>query len=140
VPELVACIDRASLKFHLLGLLFLIKIELKCFLFNPGSPSAFYVGSNMATIAANTANVVFDAPDIATVYSPYNINSKTLMSVPNSGDYWFQLAAGVPANSQTNTRLNGLQYPVAVVTSTTNYPDDIMVTDTIQHKCPANRI
>jgi hypothetical protein len=54
-------------------------------------------------------------------------------SVPDSGVYWFQLAAGVPANTQTNTRLNGLPYPVAVVTSTTNYPYDVMVTDTIQY-------
>jgi hypothetical protein len=74
------------------------------------------------TIAANTANIVFDAPVITTVSSPYNITSKTVTSVPDSGVYWFQLAAGVPANTQTNTRLNGLQYPVAVVSSTTNYP------------------
>jgi hypothetical protein len=33
----------------------------------------------------------------------------------------------------TNTRLNGLSYPVAIVSSTTNYPDDVIVTDTIQY-------
>jgi hypothetical protein len=87
----------------------------------------------MTTIAANTANIVFDAPVITTVYSPYNITSKTVTSVPGSGVYWFQLAAGVPANTTTNTRINGLPYPVAIVTSTTNFPDDVMVTDTIQY-------
>ena len=76
---------------------------------------------------------MFDAPVTTTVYSPYNVTSKTVTSVPDSGVYWFQLAAGVPANTQTNTRLNGLAYPVAVVTSTTNFPSDIMVTDTIQY-------
>jgi hypothetical protein len=103
--------------------------------FNSGhnSSSAFYVGSNVTTIAASTANIVFDAPVTTTVCSPYNINSKTVTSVPDSGVYWFQLAAGVPNNTQTNTRLNGLPYPVAVVTSTTNYPDDVIVTDTIQY-------
>jgi hypothetical protein len=95
--------------------------------------SLFHVGSNKTIIAANTANIVFDAPVTTTVYSPYNVTSKYMTSVPDSGVYWFQLAAGVPANTQTNTRLNGLQYPVAVVTSTTNYPDDVMVTDTIQY-------
>jgi hypothetical protein len=53
----------------------------------------------VTTIAANTANIVFDAPVTTTVYSPYNINSKTVTSVPDSGVYWFQLAAGVPANT-----------------------------------------
>jgi hypothetical protein len=70
---------------------------------------------------------------ITTVYSPYNVNSKTVTSVPDSGVYWFQLAAGVPANTQTNIRIEGLLYPVAMVTSTNNFPDDIIVTDTIQY-------
>jgi hypothetical protein len=95
--------------------------------------STFFVGSSVTTITANTANIVFDAPVTTTVYSPYNINSKTVTSVPGSGVYWFQLAAGVPANTQTNTRLNGLQYSVAVVSATTNFIDDVMVTDTIQY-------
>jgi hypothetical protein len=112
---------------------FLVKTKLKCFLYNPGSNSAFYIGSKVTTIAANTTNIVFDYPVTTTVSSLYNINSKTVTSVLDSGVYWFQLAAGVPANTLTDTRLNGLPYPVAVVSATTNYPDDVMMTDTIQY-------
>jgi hypothetical protein len=65
-----------------LELLFLVKTKLKCFLYNPGSNSAFYIGSKVTTIAANTTNIVFDAPVTTTVSSPYNINSKTVTSVP----------------------------------------------------------
>jgi hypothetical protein len=63
------------------------------------SPSAFYVGSNVTTIAANTANILFDALVITTACFSYNVNSKTVMSIPDSGVYWFQLAAGVLANT-----------------------------------------
>jgi hypothetical protein len=88
----------------------------------------------VTNIVANTANIVFDAPVTITVYSPYNVTSKTVASVPDSGVYWFQLAAGVPAKTRTNIiRLIGLPYPVAVATSTTSYPYDVMVTDTIQY-------
>jgi hypothetical protein len=69
-----------------------------------GYKSAFYVGSSASTIAANTANIVFDVPVTTTVYSPYNVTSKTVTSVPETGVYWFQLAAGVPAGTQANTR------------------------------------
>jgi hypothetical protein len=55
-----------------------------------------------------------------------------LSSLSQPGIYWFQLSAGVPANSGTKVTLNGLAYPLLIYSTATNYPDDIMVADTIQ--------
>jgi hypothetical protein len=55
-------------------------------------------------------------------------------SVPETGVYWFQLAAGVPANTQAIViRLNGLPQATVVYSTTTNFPSDVMVRDIIQN-------
>jgi hypothetical protein len=57
--------------------LFSFESKLKAFVDSGcNSPSAFYVGSSVTTIAANTANIVFDAPVITTVCSPYNVTAR----------------------------------------------------------------
>src|SRR5262249_55905858 len=66
------------------------------------------------------------------IQAPYNTTTQTLTSVPESGVYWFQLAAGVPGTNTTDTRLNGLQYPVVTYSTSNLLPDDVMTTDTIQ--------
>jgi hypothetical protein len=95
--------------------------------------SAFYVGSSAASIAANTFNIAFDMLITNTLNTPYNTTTKLVTSVPDNCVYWFQLSVGIPAYTHTNTRLNGLPYPVAVVTQNTAYPADVIVTDTIQN-------
>lgn len=66
------------------------------------------------------------------VNSPYNATTAQLSTVPMSGIYWFQLSAGIPANTATNLRLNGLPYSLTIFTNTTNYAADVIVADTIQ--------
>jgi hypothetical protein len=94
-----------------------------------GLSSAFYVGSNKPQIASNTSSIVFDKSVTNNMYN----NNTPVTSVLENAVYWFQLAAGVPRHTPSNTRLNGLPYPLVVHTSTTNYPDNVIVTDTIQN-------
>jgi hypothetical protein len=68
-----------------------------------------------------------------TLKTPYDTTTKLVTSVPDNCVYWFQLSVGIPNNTKTNTRLNGLPYPVAVVTQNTAYPADVIVADTIQN-------
>jgi hypothetical protein len=70
--------------------------------------AAFYVGSPAASIAANTSNIVFNTLVTNKLNTPYNTTTKLVTSVPVNCVYWFQLSVGIPANTQTDTRLNGL--------------------------------
>lgn len=85
---------------------------------------AFYIGASATTIAANTSNILFDNVITSAGNSTYDFTTKAV--------YWFQLAVGVPANSPTTTRLNGLPYPLVIATTNTAYSDDVIATDTIQ--------
>ena len=54
------------------------------------------------------------------------------MTVPQRSLYWFHLCAGVPAKTQTNVRLNGLDYPAVAYSSVNDYPADQLTVDTLQ--------
>jgi hypothetical protein len=63
-----------------------------------------------------------------------------LSRVAETSVYWFQLSSGTPSTKQSSTRLKNLQYPVAVYSTTTNYPNDISVADTIQNVTSFNQL
>jgi hypothetical protein len=92
--------------------------------------TAFYIGSTSRLIAANTTNIVFKLTVVNA--NPSANNTTQSAAIPDNAVYWFQLAAAVPRHTPSNTRLNGLPYPVVIYTTTTNFPDDVIVTDTIQ--------
>lgn len=93
--------------------------------------SAFCFANAYNVYSTNPDNILFDTAYV-NVNGPYNATSRTLTSLPFTGVYWFQLGAGATANNKVTATLNGLQYPVVVTTSTTNYPADFLVADTIQ--------
>ncbi len=72
--------------------------------------AAFYVGSSASSVTAGTSNIVLDTVVSNTLNTPYNTTNKLVTSVPDNCVYWFQLSVGVPADTHTNTRLNGLPY------------------------------
>jgi hypothetical protein len=92
---------------------------------------AFFVGSSAATLPINSAGIAFDTV-VININGPYDAATGQLTSVQQAGIYWLQLSAGATAFSGSNTRLNGLTYPFVVYSTTSNYPGDVMVTDTIQ--------
>jgi hypothetical protein len=104
-----------------------------CLMYIIAYKSAFCVGSSAATISNSSSSIVFDVPVTTTVYSPYNVTSKTVTSVPETGVYWFTLAAGAPANTAASIILYGLSNKTVVSSKTTNCVDDVMVADTIQN-------
>lgn len=87
--------------------------------------SVFYIGTSAALLPAST-NLILDQPYI-NFYGPYDETNDILTSVSQKGVYWLQLAVGVPANSTTDTRLQGLPNPVVVYTSSSVFPNDVMV-------------
>jgi hypothetical protein len=92
---------------------------------------AFYIGTSHNTFPPNSLNNAFNKL-LTNVNSPLDLTTGTLSSLSQPGIYWFQLAAGVPANTGTKVTLNGLTSPVVIYSTATNYPDDVMVADTIQ--------
>lgn len=87
--------------------------------------SVFYIGTS-ATLLPPSTNLVLDQPYI-NVYGPYDATNDILTSVSQKGVYWLQLSVGVPVNSTTDTRLEGLPNPVVVYTSSSVFPNDVMV-------------
>jgi hypothetical protein len=92
---------------------------------------AFYIGTSHNTLPPNSLNNAFNRL-LINVNSPLDFTTGMLSSLSQPGIYWFQLAAGVPANSGTKVTLNGLTRPVVIYSTVTSYPDDVMVADTIQ--------
>jgi hypothetical protein len=92
--------------------------------------TAFYIGSTSRIIAANTNNIVFKLTAVNANVSASNTTQSA--TIADSAVYWFQLTAAVPRHTPSNTRLNGLPFPVVIYTTTTNFPEDVIVTDTIQ--------
>lgn len=82
--------------------------------------------SSAADITA-TNNIVFDTVKI-NVNSAFNV---TTQLVPDSGVFWFQLAAGVPANSGAYMQLQD-QSPT-IFSNNTAFPYECMVADAIQN-------
>jgi hypothetical protein len=92
---------------------------------------AFYIGTSHNTLPPNSLNIAFNKL-LTNVNSPLDLTTGMLSSLSQPGIYWFQLSAGVPANTGTKVTLNGLTYPVVIYSTVTIYPDDVMVADTIQ--------
>jgi hypothetical protein len=92
---------------------------------------AFYIGTSHNSLPPNSLNIAFNKP-LTNVNSPLDITTGMLSPFSQHGIYWFQLSAGVPANTGAKVNLNGLTYPVVIYSPVANYPDDVMVADTIQ--------
>jgi hypothetical protein len=100
---------------------------------------AFYIGTSHNTLPPNSLNIAFNKP-LTNVNSPLDITTGMLSPFSQHGIYWFQLSAGVPANTGAKVNLNGLTYPVVIYSPVANYPDDVMVADTIQTVYTSQRL
>ena len=95
---------------------------------------AFYVGMTSSLTFTNTTNISFTVSNIKEYESSYTvtIQGASLLTVPQRSLYWFHLCGGISANTKTNYRLNGLDYPAVVFSSVDRYPADQLTVDTLQ--------
>ena len=92
------------------------------------SVSAFDVGLTSSLTELNITKIPLKSIKITATNTPCN-SSTSLFSVLQSSLYWFQLSAGAPANTKTDYRLNGLNYPAAVYSSVAAYPQSQLTKD-----------
>jgi hypothetical protein len=75
------------------------------------------------SVAANTPAITF-------VYSG-TTNSSVVVPTQTSL-FWQHLSVGVPSGTSTTCQINGLQFFSGIATTTTNYPNDYITSDTLQ--------
>ena len=98
--------------------------------------SAFYVGISAPAIPSGFNRLPFKAVSFSNKTSPYSAIENTF-SVSQPSLYWFHLCVGVPANTTTYNRLNGLSYPTVIYSTAAVYPMDRLCVDTLQWVDPA---
>ncbi len=83
--------------------------------------------TSVISIPAYISKITFDFSSV----------TSDTVAVTERSLYWHHLAIGVPAGSGTHCQLNGLDYPAALImTTTTNMPDDSLTADTLQWMTP----
>ena len=95
---------------------------------------AFYVGRTSSFIFAKTNIFSFKLSNIHFINSSddVSLHAFSSLTISQRSLYWFHFCAGVPANTKTNYRLNGLDYPAVVYSSVNGYPGDQLTVDTLQ--------
>jgi hypothetical protein len=98
------------------------------------TPSTYYSTSTNSTTSTSRTT---PAPKLVSIIATNSTTSSILLQ---PGIYWLQLAVSLPANTASYTKLTGLPYPAAIYTTTTNYPADMLTTDTIQYVASATTV